>query len=122
MDKPELYSKGIANIALNKTAIEKYWHFIRWTNSPERLLDAGIGDGRVTNTVIIPKLPQNIKEYVGCDISEKMLNFSKTIIDYTKYTTLQIDLCAKEIPHDYCNKFDKVFCCFVLHLLTSSIK
>lgn len=122
MEKPELYSKGTSTITINKNALDKFGDHIRWNKDPLSIFEAGIGDGRVTKEVIIPILPENVEEYVGSDLSKTMLEFSKTIIDYPKYQTLHMDICATEVPIEYHNKFDKVFAFCLLHMVSSNLR
>lgn len=122
MEKPELYTKGNSKITINKRALDMYGHYIRWGTSPESIIEAGIGDGKVTKQVLLPFLPENIKEYIGSDISEKMLEYSKTLIDHPKYSTVAIDICAKEIPKEYQNRFDKAFASLLLHMVSSNAR
>lgn len=122
MEKPELYTKGNSKVVINKTALAKYGQFLRWKKSPESIIEAGVGDGKVTKSVIIPFLPKNVKEYVGTDISYKMLDFSKKVIDHPKYRTAILDICGKEIPQEFHNRFDKAFASLLLHMVGPHIK
>lgn len=122
MEKPELYTKGNSKVVINKAALEKYGQYLRWSKSPESIIEAGIGDGKVTQQVIIPFLPNNIKEYVGTDISDKMLVFSNNLIEHPKYKTAVLDICAKEIPQEFHNRFDKAFASLLLHMVGPNAK
>lgn len=122
MHKAEAYAKGSSHVNINKIALGKYWQFIKWGDEPESILDIGIGDGRVTKYAILPNISKEIKEYIGSDISQEMLNFSKTVIDHPKYVTVQMDICSNEIPLEFQNRFDKIFSCFLLHMVSSKVK
>lgn len=122
MDKPELYSKGDSTVTINKVALDKYGHLIKWGNVPESIFESGIGDGKVTREVIIPRLPENIKEYIGSDLSQQMLDFCKAQINFPKFQTFQMDICTEEIPQEYQNRFEKVFASLLLHMLSSNLR
>lgn len=122
MEKPELYSKANGAVTVNRMVLSKYWNFVRWSNDFESVFEAGMGDGNVTRQVIIPLLPDNLKEYIASDISNKMLNFANTVIQNCKLTIIQLDICSEEIPLEYHSRFDKVFACFLLHMLSSNVK
>lgn len=122
MENMELYGQATGPVDLNIKAMEQAKSFIRWSSNPESIIDVGIGDGRVTNEAILPMLPENIKEYVGADLSTNALNFSKTTVTHPKYKTIQIDICSNELPIEYQNRFDKVFACFLLHMTALKVK
>lgn len=122
MNKPELYSKGKSTRVIHESIFQKYGHFIRWGNPPESIIEIGIGDGNVTKEVIMPILPNNIEEYVGCDLSKEMVEFSRTMITHPKYRCLQMDICSAELPAELHNRFDKVFACCLLHMASSKIR
>lgn len=122
MNHPKLYSKLESNVTINAKFIEQYWHYLKWGKKSESILDAGIGDGKVTKNVIMCRLPNNIKEYIGLDISPKMLNFSEATIKHSKFNTCLMDICTKEISPQYQNRYDKVFAFFLLHMLGSKLE
>lgn len=122
MDKPEFYTKLSFSLTTAEKFFIKNWHFITWGDTPQSIIDVGIGDGKVTKHAIIPRLPHNIKEYIGSDFSEQMLNWSENVIDYPKYETLKMDICAEKIPKEYQSRFDKVFASFLLHILGAKLK
>lgn len=121
MEEPGLYGKGEGQVLIHKHIFEKYWHFIRWSSLPENIIDVGIGNGQVTQNVILPLLPKYIEQYLGADVAEVMLDFSKTVIKHPRYQTIQLDICSKDIPLQLQNKFEKVFACFLLHMLSSNV-
>lgn len=121
MNKAEQYAKGQNQITINEKALSQNWNHIRW-NHLESIMEVGIGGGRVTKHVILPKISANLKEYIGSDISERMLEYCNTIIDHPKFSTLALDICAKTLPEQLHNRFDKVFACFLLHMVSANIK
>lgn len=122
MELMEFYGQGPGPVNINRKAIDMVRSFIKWSTFPESIIDVGVGDGKVTKTVIFPILPDNIKEYVGADLSIQALNFSKTTVDHPKYKTWQIDICSKDLPVHYRNRFDKVFACFLLHMIGPEVR
>lgn len=122
MEKPDQYASTKTPWIIQKTILDKYFHFFKWSNTPESIIDVGIGDGNVAQNITIPHLPKNIKEYIGCDLSQNMLDFSKTIIDHPKYDTVKLDICAEDVPLEYQRRFDKVFACLLLHMVGSNVK
>lgn len=121
MDSPELYSKANGQVTVNRMVLSKYWNLIRWGKDSESVFEAGIGDGQVTKEVLIPLLPDNIKEYVASDVSNRMVDFANTVIDNSKFKFIQLDICD-DVPLEYHNRFHKIFACFLLHMLSSNLK
>lgn len=112
MFNPTGYSRHIGNtgfvdatwklVNMNKT-------FLIWRQEPESILDLGIGDGRTTKEAIIPILPKNIKEYIGADISEIMLQSARETINLETFKTIQLDGTMKCLPPELLNRFHHIF-------------
>ncbi|XP_022814342.1 juvenile hormone acid O-methyltransferase-like [Spodoptera litura] len=85
---------------------------LKWNNSISNVLDIGCGDGSVTS-MLKKYIPTDFK-LLGCDISEKMVNFANDhhSNEQTSFTVLDI---AGDIPEDMKGKFDHVFSSYALH-------
>lgn len=122
MQKPEQFAKSHPGAIVNSPILSKYWHKIKWGENPESIIEVGIGDGSNTKLLILPRLPKNIKEYVGIDISKAALDYAKTIIHHPAFITQQLDICAEEIPEAFQNRFDKVFAFLVFHTVSTKLE
>lgn len=122
MDKVAGYAKGKSHPRINRKAIESNWNLIKWKDTAQSIVDVGIGDGGSSKEAILPLLPNNVEEYFGMDASANMLRYSESIIDHPKYTTVQMDICTKELPLEYTSRFDKAFALFLLHMLSSNVR
>ncbi|XP_022815060.1 juvenile hormone acid O-methyltransferase-like [Spodoptera litura] len=85
---------------------------LKWKKNISNILDIGSGDGGVTS-MLKKYIPTNFK-LLGCDISEKMVNFANDhhCNEQTSFTVLDI---AGNIPEDMKGKFDHVFSFYALH-------
>lgn len=91
MFNPKMYSPHIdACIAISKQLYKKHETLLKWNPESESIADLGIGDGRMTKEVILPIIPKNVKEYVGGDISDIMLNTAKVTIQHEKFKTVHL--------------------------------
>lgn len=110
MFNPEGYSRHIDQLVIaTKNLLDANKKLLKWQQKPESILDLGIGDGKTTKEVIIPILPCNVKEYIGADISEEMLQSARKTIKLEAFKTLQIDGTTKCLPADMFNRFDHIF-------------
>ncbi|XP_022814341.1 juvenile hormone acid O-methyltransferase-like isoform X2 [Spodoptera litura] len=85
---------------------------LKWKKSISNVLDIGCGDGSVTS-MLKKYIPTDFK-LLGCDISEKMVNFANDhhSNEQTSFTVLDI---AGDIPEDMKEQFDHVFSSYALH-------
>ncbi|CAH1646560.1 unnamed protein product [Spodoptera littoralis] len=85
---------------------------LKWKKSISNILDIGCGDGCVTS-MLKKYIPTDFK-LLGCDISEKMVNFANDhhCNEQTSFTVLDI---AGDIPEGMKGKFDHVFSFYALH-------
>lgn len=113
---PKWYSQNIDPfVDTTKTLIEKPSKYLKWVSKSESVLDLGIGDGKMSKGVIFPLIPRNIKEYIGGDISEAMLNCAKKTICHVRFKTLLIDATTKNISIKLKNRFDHIFAYNLFH-------
>lgn len=116
MLNPKLYRRHVSvTINANRNLYEKYGKHLKWKEQPEIILDVGIGDGIITNEVIIPFIPNAIEEYIGCDISDIMIESVESLIKHPRFKTLKLDITTKEIPENLLNKFSHIFANYALH-------
>lgn len=92
--------------------LEEYASKMRWKTSKNNILDIGCGDGSVTN-MLKKYIPTDFK-LLGCDISEKMVNFANDhhCNEQTSFTVLDIE---GDLPEGMKGKFDHVFSFYALH-------
>ncbi|KAF9407855.1 hypothetical protein HW555_012265 [Spodoptera exigua] len=85
---------------------------LKWKKSISNILDIGCGDGCVTS-MLKKYIPTDFK-LLGCDISEKMVNFANDhhCNEQTSFTVLDI---AGDVPEGMKGKFDHVFSFYALH-------
>lgn len=115
---PQLYSRNVGPL-LNLTRIlfEKHGKLLKWKTESEAILDVGVGDGTIARDVFLPSTPENLKEYVGSDISEAMLKRAKDIVLHPKFSTINLDITNKNVPQQLLNRFHHIFVNLVLHAL-----
>ncbi|KAJ8721406.1 hypothetical protein PYW07_002181 [Mythimna separata] len=85
---------------------------MKWKKNNNNILDIGCGDGSVTN-MLKKYIPTDFK-LLGCDISEKMVNFANNhhCNEQTSFTVLDIE---GDLPEGMKGKFDHVFSFYALH-------
>lgn len=116
MINPKSYSRNLNHVVeVVKDCYGRYQKLLIWRSQPESILDIGIGDGRMSTELIAPILPKNLKEYIGADISEVMLQSAKETIAHPKFSTFQLDAATKNLPDEMRNRFDHVFANGLLH-------
>ncbi|XP_046962811.1 juvenile hormone acid O-methyltransferase [Vanessa cardui] len=115
MNNAELYQKS--NTLQKRDALqclEEYAKKIKWKNDGDTVIDIGCGDGSVTTSVLKKFIPNNCKRIVGCDISEKMVQFANEhhASDHTSFTVLDIE---GDLPNELRGNFDHAFSFYTLH-------
>ncbi|XP_053612919.1 juvenile hormone acid O-methyltransferase [Plodia interpunctella] len=115
MDNAELYEKG--NNMQKRDALESlqdYADKIKWKQYGARILDIGSGDGTVTTRILKEYTPQNYKIIVGCDVSEKMVQFANDNHgnERTRFILLNIE---NYPPKELMGSFDHVVSFYTLH-------
>ncbi|CAH0581407.1 unnamed protein product [Chrysodeixis includens] len=113
MNNAELYQKS--NNLQKRDAIkflEEFAPKLNWKKSNNRILDIGCGDGSVTN-MLKQYIPVDFK-LLGCDISEKMVNYANDhhCNEQTSFTVLDIE---GDLPEGMKGNFDHVFSFYALH-------
>lgn len=116
MDNAELYQKS--NTLQKRDALqclEEYAKKIKWKNDGDTVIDIGSGDGSVTTNILMKFLPSNCTTLVGCDKSERMVQFANehhATLNHTSFTVLDIE---GELPEELQQKFDHAFSFYTLH-------
>ncbi|KAG5896710.1 hypothetical protein JTB14_014586 [Gonioctena quinquepunctata] len=113
---PELYSKNnCLQAEENTNVINKYLDFDEWHNG-ESVLEIGMGDGGYTVEMFLPRLPKNIRRYIGSDISPNMVEYAKKKYPKEKYPIIDFTVLDPQngIPAGFIDEFDHVvsFNCF----------
>lgn len=118
MINPELFSRNLGPIVdITKKIYDKHQMLLKWNYESESVLDVGIGDGMIAKKIIIPSLPTNFKEFLGCDISEEALDSARERIKMPNCHLINMDISSKNIQSEYKNRFDHIFCNRCLHNL-----
>lgn len=113
MNSADLYRKG-NNLQKHGTllCLEEYANKIKWKND-DRVIDVGCADG--SGTIMLKNyMLNNYTKLVGCDISEKMVQFANEHYgsDQTSFRVLNIE---GELPEDLKGGFDHLFSFYTLH-------
>ncbi|CAH1108136.1 unnamed protein product [Psylliodes chrysocephalus] len=115
---PELWSKSSnAAFVLNTSHLSKYRHLLKW-NKNASILEFGFANGHNSNQLLRPILPNDYKEFIGSDISIEMVEDATKHFRIPRSKIVQMDI-AGDIPKDYHNRFDHVFCFITMHLVKS---
>ncbi|XP_023936443.1 juvenile hormone acid O-methyltransferase [Bicyclus anynana] len=115
MNNAELYQQS--NTLQKRDALqclEEYAKKIKWKNDGDTVIDIGCGDGSVTSSILKTFLPYNYKKLVGCDISEKMVQFANKhhATSHTSFKVLDIE---GRLPDEMRGNFDHAFSFYALH-------
>ncbi|VVC93883.1 unnamed protein product, partial [Leptidea sinapis] len=114
MNNAELYQRS--NTLQKRDALdclEEYKKKLNWKNY-ETVIDIGCGDGSVTTGILRKFLPNDFKQLIGCDISDKMIDYAnmKHTSDYVKFIVMDI---AGNLPDDMKGVFNHAFSFYTLH-------
>lgn len=118
MNSVELYTKNLQPIVrITEKIIRDRMDLLKRSSDAVSVMDIGIGDGLVSSEIIIPNLQMNLKEYIGCDISEEALNAARERMKIPNSDIIYMDIKSKVVPQEYKNRFDHVFSHRCLHNL-----
>ncbi|CAK1600868.1 unnamed protein product [Parnassius mnemosyne] len=114
-DDAELYRKS--NTLQKRDALEcleEYAKKIKWKYFRARVIDIGCGDGSVTANILRRYIPNNFYKLVGCDISQKMVQYANKHHgnSQTYFTVLDIE---GGMPSELRASFDHAFSFYTLH-------
>ncbi|KOB71509.1 Juvenile hormone acid methyltransferase, partial [Operophtera brumata] len=112
MEDAELYQKS--NSLQRRDAIqclETYARKIKWRKS-DRVIDIGCGDGGVSD-ILKTYMPVN-SNLLGCDISEKMIDFANINHGDERTEFIVLDIEGK-LPYALRENFDHAFSFYTLH-------
>ncbi|CAG9854664.1 unnamed protein product [Phyllotreta striolata] len=115
MIEPELWGQNNdLTTFVNVDYMRKYKDWFDWKEGSS-IFEFGMGDGRNVREALFPFMPENIKEYVGSDVSPEMVDHAKKTLSSPKASFIVLDICSEAIPEDLVNRFDVVFGFFVMH-------
>nr|ABE98256.1 juvenile hormone acid methyltransferase [Samia ricini] len=121
MDNADLYRKS-NSLQKRDTllCLEDYANKIKWKIINDRVIDIGCADGSGT-TMLKKYMPNNYAKLVGCDISEKMVQFANEHhgSGRTSFRMLNIE---GELPEDLTGGFDHLFSFYTLHWIRDQEK
>lgn len=120
MNSVDFYTKNLGPIVrITEGIFQDHLDLLKWSPDSESVMDIGVGDGLISSEVIIPHLLTNLKEYIGCDISEEALTAARKRIKIPNSHFIYMDIKSKNLPQEYINRFDHVFCHRCLHNLNN---
>lgn len=114
-DDAELYQKS--NTLQKRDALEcleEYARKIKWRNFSDSVIDIGCGDGSVTSSILRRYVPNDCSRLVGCDISQKMVQYANKhyATDQVSFKVLDIE---GALPRELKSSFDHAFSFYTLH-------
>lgn len=79
MKDAALYAKSnTLQRVTSKKVFREYEPLLQWKkDGSDSILDIGCGTGDVTVDFILPSLPTNFRHLIGCDISDKMIDYAQ---------------------------------------------
>ncbi|KAG5891091.1 hypothetical protein JTB14_036982 [Gonioctena quinquepunctata] len=78
-------------------------------------MEFGYADGGNSQISFFPHLPNDMKEFVATDISERMVEYAKINSSHPLMKFVQMDIATKQVPSEYLGRFDHIFGFFVMH-------
>ncbi|CAG9854663.1 unnamed protein product [Phyllotreta striolata] len=115
MIEPKLWSESNdITIQPNIEYLNKLKPLFRWKRD-ESIFEYGMGDGSNTEKVLLPFLPPDFKEYIGTDVSEKMVQSAKETLQDPRIQTIVLDIGNGDVSNEFQNRFDHLFSFFVMH-------
>lgn len=117
MDNPKLYStQNSLQTTDNIHVIYKYLSLMQWGDQDGLVvLDVGCGEGRTTADILLPKLPPTVSKVIGCDLSEKMIQFAKERYSSTKLEFCNLDIGDSSACQSLSSNFDRIFSFYCFH-------
>ncbi|KAG5890581.1 hypothetical protein JTB14_012709 [Gonioctena quinquepunctata] len=115
---PELYSKNNnVTVDYTKSHLIKYQHLIKWKRNAA-IMEFGYADGGASQSTLFPVLPDDFKEFVGTDISEKMIEYARMKTKHPKMRFSVLDIATKELPNDLVGRFDHIFSFYAMNVVS----
>lgn len=100
-----------------KAVFYEFAHLLQWQkDGRDSVLDVGCGTGDVTIEIVLPLIPPTFSRLLGCDISDKMIDYAQQHYGRPKVNFSQLDI--NEDVDEFRNKFglfDHVVSFFCLH-------
>ncbi|CAG9827409.1 unnamed protein product [Diabrotica balteata] len=104
MIEPELWGKSSTFLStVHLKSLTEIKNSIKWKNN-ESIFEFGMGDGSNSKSVLFPILPNNYKEFIGSDISRRMVEYLKRNITDPRATFVILDMSADTIPEEFVNR------------------
>lgn len=117
---PKLFSAN--NNCVIKTAtniFNKYNHLLKFKNN-ESILEVGTGDGRTTVECLLPKIPEDISEFVASDKSKIMLDYARQRERLFKMKFIELDIETSKVPTILKHRFDHIFSLWTFHYVKNT--
>lgn len=121
MNDAVLYAKSNCFQRITTTnVLDEFSHELQWQEGGcDSILDIGCGTGDVTIELILPILPSNFSRLLGCDISDKMIEYAQQHYGHPKVIFDKLDISDDVVVIDeFLTKFgsfDHVVSFFCLH-------
>lgn len=96
--------------------LDEYMHLVRWKqDGGDRVMDIGCGPGDITTQILLPKLPESLRELVGTDLSPKMIKYAQIHHKHSRVSYDILDIGTKMLPPAYYERFDHIFSIYCLN-------
>uniref|UniRef100_A0A6P7G8F3 Juvenile hormone acid O-methyltransferase-like n=2 Tax=Diabrotica virgifera virgifera TaxID=50390 RepID=A0A6P7G8F3_DIAVI len=115
MLEPELWGQSSVFLtSCHKKNISNVKNLIKWKDN-ESIFEFGMADGSNSKSVLFPILPDNYKEFIGSDVSRRMVEYLKRNNDNPRASFVIFDISSETIPAEFVNRFDHIFGFAVMH-------
>ncbi|XP_028141119.2 juvenile hormone acid O-methyltransferase-like [Diabrotica virgifera virgifera] len=122
MIEPELWGKSSTFLSsVHLKSLTEIKNSLKWKNN-ESIFEFGMGDGSNSKSVLFPILPDNYKEFIGSDVSRRMVEYLRRNSTDPRARFVLLDISADSIPKEFVNRFDHIFGFAVMHWVKDTRK